>query len=218
MQNPAFEFQIIPVTPFQQNCTLVICNQTQQCAVIDPGGDIHLIEATINKKQTTLEKILLTHGHLDHVGATGKLSQKYNIPVEGPHKDDAFWLESLPSQCQSFGFPHTESFTPSRWLEDGDRVTVGNVHFDVIHCPGHTPGHVIFHHPEQQWAQVGDVLFAGSIGRSDFPGGDHNTLINSIRSKLFALNQDTQFVPGHGPMSTFKAEKANNPFVADRLF
>ena len=214
----ALDFHVIPVTPYQQNCTIVFCNETMKAAVIDPGGDRHLIDAVIAQRGLSLEKVWLTHGHLDHASATVEVAEHYQVPVEGPHQGDDYWIASIPQQCASAGFPPAASFTPQRWLNDGDTVTIGNLKFDVFHCPGHTPGHVVFYNEESRWAQVGDVIFSGSIGRSDLPGGDHNTLISSIRNKLFALGNDVRFVPGHGPMSTFGVEKQTNPFVADQLF
>jgi hydroxyacylglutathione hydrolase len=209
---------IIPVTPFQQNCSLIWNERTKQAAVVDPGGDLDRILAQVDKEGLQLEKILLTHAHLDHAAATAELAQKKQLPIEGPHRGDKFWIDSLPEATKQFGFPPAEAFEPDRWLEQGDTVTVGGEPLEVLHCPGHTPGHVVFFHREQRFAWVGDVLFAGSIGRSDFPGGDYDTLIRSIRERLFALGDDVRFVPGHGPMSSFGAERQSNPFVADRLF
>lgn len=212
------KYHIIPVTPFQQNCTLLWCTDTMKAAVVDPGGDLQLIEQAVTERKVILEKILLTHGHLDHVGGTAQLSKQFNLPVFGPHKDDEFWIEQLAHQSQMMGFPPAESFTPEQWLNGHDTVTVGNETLEVHHCPGHTPGHIIFFHPATKLAQVGDVLFQGSIGRTDFPKGDHQTLIDSIRQKLWPLGDEVAFIPGHGPMSTFGAERISNPFVADKNF
>jgi len=206
---------IIPVTSYQQNCSLLICEETNKAAVVDPGGDLDLILKATKEEGVELEKIFLTHGHLDHAGAAGELSEKLGIPVEGPHKDDHFLLDSFKEQIQMFGFPETKSFTPDRWLEDGDTIRFGTVELDVYHCPGHTPGHVVFHQKKNKIATVGDVLYNGSIGRSDFPFGDHEILIRSIKEKLWPLGNDVQFVPGHGPTSTFGHERKTNPFVAD---
>lgn len=213
------KYQIIPVTPFQQNCSLIWDEQTMQGAVVDPGGDLDRILVAVESKGVTVEKILITHGHLDHAGHAAELARRLGVPIEGPHKDETFWLERLGNdQARMFGFPPGESFTPSRWLEDGDTVTVGKEILQVFHCPGHTPGHVVFYSPSAGLAIVGDVLFRGSIGRTDFPKGNHADLINAIRSKLFALPDDVEFIPGHGPMSTIGDEKESNPFVADRKF
>ena len=211
-------YQIIPVTPFQQNCSLVWCDQTNKAALIDPGGDLHLLKEVIDKTGVELEKILLTHGHLDHVGATAQLVKELGLPIEGPHKEDAFWIDQLAMQCQMMNFPLVENFTPDRWLNGNDQVSVGNEVFDVRFCPGHTPGHVVFFHAGRKLAFVGDVLFAGSIGRTDFPRGDYETLVAAIRQQLWPLGDDVQFVPGHGPMSTFGHERKTNPFVADHRF
>lgn len=210
------KYRIIPVTPFQQNCSLIWCEDTKKAAVVDPGGDIERIKAAIAEEGVTVEKILLTHAHIDHAGGTAELARELGLPIEGPHREDDFWIQALPQQAQMFGFPVPEVFTPDRWLEDGDTVTVGEVELNVIHTPGHTPGHVVFYQPESSLALVGDVLFQGSIGRTDFPKGDHATLIRSIREKLFPLGDDVRFIPGHGPMSDFGTEKATNPFVSDR--
>lgn len=207
----------IPVTAFQQNCSL-LWDERGQGAVIDPGGDLDRVLGEADRRGLTLTKILLTHAHVDHCAATAQLSRQRGLPVEGPQRADQFWIEALPMQAAQFGFPPTERFVPDRWLEDGDRVTVGEETLEVVHCPGHTPGHVIFFDRGQRCAWVGDVLFAGSIGRTDFPGGDHQTLIRSIRQRLFPLGDDVRFIPGHGPASTFGAERRSNPFVADRLF
>ena len=210
------KYSIIPVTPFQQNFTLFWCETTQKAAVVDPGGDVALILAKLDELGLELEKILLTHAHIDHAGGTAELAATAGVPIEGPHKGDQFWIDGLQQQSQMFGFPQVEIFTPDRWLDDGETVTVGKETLQVLHCPGHTPGHVVFYHPESQLAQGGDVLFQGSIGRTDFPQGDHATLISSIREKLFPLGDEVSFIPGHGPMSTFGQERVSNPFVSDR--
>lgn len=213
------KFQIVPVTPFQQNCSLIWDEITMQGAVVDPGGDLHRIIEAIERNGVTIEKILITHGHLDHAGHAAELARLLKVKIEGPHKDEAFWLERLGNdQGRMFGFPPGEVFTPDRWLEDGDTITVGTETLQVFHCPGHTPGHVVFYSPSAELAIVGDVLFRGSIGRTDFPRGNHADLINAIRSKLFTLPDDVEFIPGHGPMSTIGDEKESNPFVADKKF
>lgn len=211
-------FRIIPVTAFEQNCSLLWCEETRDAAVIDPGGDLDRIEAAIAAAGVTVKQILLTHGHLDHVGAVSEMSRKYGLPIIGPHRGDQFWIDALPQQATMMRFKPSEPFVPSRWLEAGDTVQVGKLTLEVRFCPGHTPGHVIFFEPTERLAWVGDVLFAGSIGRTDFPGGDHDTLIRSIREQLFSLGDDVRFIPGHGPMSTFGEERQSNPFVADRRF
>jgi hydroxyacylglutathione hydrolase len=203
----------LPVTPFAQNCSLVWCSATNKAALIDPGGETERLLAAIAERGLTLESILLTHGHLDHVGATGELSPKTGVPIIGPGLDDAFWIEGLAQQVQMFGFDPVPAFTPDRWLNQGDTVTVGNEKLDVVHCPGHTPGHVVFVHETQRLAFVGDVLFNGGVGRSDFPRGDHATLINAILNTLLPLGDDITFVPGHGPESTFGHERLHNPYL-----
>ncbi|MBR0566790.1 MBL fold metallo-hydrolase [Azoarcus sp. L1K30] len=207
------DVRIVPVTPFEQNCSIIWCDKTRKAAVVDPGGDLDRIHAAAKVLGVSVEKILVTHGHIDHAGGTAKLARELGVPVEGPQEEDRFWLDGMAQQSRMFGFPDVETFTPDRWLHDGDTVTVGEQTLKVIHTPGHTPGHVVFVHPESKLALVGDVLFAGSIGRTDFPRGDHQTLINSIRNKLFPLGDDITFVPGHGPTSTFGEERENNPFV-----
>ena len=207
---------VVPVTPFAQNCSVIWCDVTGRGAVIDPGGDLDRVLAVVGSNGVKLEKILLTHAHIDHAGAVAELARRFSLPIEGPHPDDRFWIEQLPQQGTMFGLDRSESFEPTRWLDQGDAVTVGDVILDVRHCPGHTPGHVVFFEPEARLAFVGDVLFAGSIGRTDFPRGDHATLIRSIRENLFPLGDDVRFVPGHGPMSTFGEERKSNPFVGDR--
>ena len=209
------EFTILPVTPYQQNCSLV-WDAAGRAALIDPGGEAERLLAEVAARGLTLEKILLTHGHLDHVGAAVELRDALGIPLVGPQREEQFWLDLLPHQAELFGFPPAVAFSPDQWLEDGDRVDVGSMRFDVLHCPGHTPGHVVFFQPEMRLAFVGDVLFKGSIGRSDFPRGDHSALVRAIREKLFPLGDDVRFVPGHGAMSTFGHERRDNPFVGER--
>jgi glyoxylase-like metal-dependent hydrolase (beta-lactamase superfamily II) len=209
---------ILPVTPFQQNCTILWNEETMRGAVSDPGGDIDRIMQTLEELGVTLEKVLLTHGHLDHASAAGELAARLSIPIEGPHRDDLFLIEALPAQGEKYGFPSFRAFEPDRWLENGDTVEVAGLTFDVRHCPGHTPGHVVFFHAPSRLAIVGDVLFNGSIGRTDLPRGDHRSLVSSIRERLWPLGDDVTFVPGHGPLSTFGAERRSNPYVADEFF
>jgi hydroxyacylglutathione hydrolase len=206
---------VIPVTPYQQNCSLIWCETTRRAALIDPGGDEDRLLAAVEQHGLRLEKLLLTHGHRDHAGGAGLLSERLGIPIEGPHQDDAFLLDALPQQSALFGFPHVDAFRPDRWLQDGDRVTVGELILEVLHCPGHTPGHVVFYQPEARMAFVGDVLFKGSIGRTDFERGNYRALIDSIRGKLWPLGDDVVFVPGHGALSSFGQERRTNPFVGD---
>lgn len=208
-------YKIVPVTPFEQNCSVLWCDVTRKAAVVDPGGDVDRIVAAVQELGLTVEKILLTHGHIDHAGGTAELARRLTIPIEGPEHEDSFWINALPEQSKMFGFPQVEAFTPDRWLLDGDTVSVGNEVLDVIHCPGHTPGHVVFFSATARLAAVGDVLFAGSIGRTDFPRGNHAALINSIRHKLWPLGNDVVFIPGHGPMSNFGEERDSNPYVGD---
>jgi glyoxylase-like metal-dependent hydrolase (beta-lactamase superfamily II) len=210
----SLKFVIIPVTSYQQNCTLLICEQTKKAAIVDPGGDIETILEAIKAEDAIPEIILVTHGHLDHVGAVAELAKKLSLPIEGPQKEDTFWLDSLPSQVKTFGFPPSEPFIPNRWLNDGDTINVGDQTLKVIHCPGHTPGHIVFFHEQSKLALVGDVLFKQSIGRTDFPKGNFDTLIDSIKNKLWPLGKEVKFIPGHGPMSTFGYEMKHNPFVS----
>ncbi len=212
------QIAVVPVTPFQQNCSVIWCEATRRAAVVDPGGDLDRVLAVVESEGLTLEKILLTHAHLDHAGATAELARQCKVPIEGPHQGDLFWIEQMPLQAKMFGFSHGESFVPTRWLVQGDTVTVGEASLQVRHCPGHTPGHVVFFHEPGRFAIVGDVIFAGSIGRTDFPRGNHEQLLRSIRENLFPLGDDVTFLPGHGPTSTFGEERRSNPFVADRLF
>ncbi len=207
---------IIPVTPLQQNCTLLWCTTTMRGAFVDPGGDLPRLKAAAQQAGVTIEKILLTHGHIDHCGSAGIFAAELGVPIEGPHEEDIFWISTLEEDGHRYGIVG-KPFTPDRWLDDGDRVTVGQLTFDVRHCPGHTPGHVVFHHPASKLALVGDVLFQGSIGRTDFPRGNHQQLLDAITQRLWPMGDDTAFVPGHGPMSTFGHERQTNPFVADRV-
>ncbi|MBC5763948.1 MBL fold metallo-hydrolase [Ramlibacter albus] len=203
----------VPVTAFQQNCSIVYDDATKQAAIIDPGGDVETLKAAAQELGVKIEQIWLTHTHIDHAGATATLARELGIPIVGPHPADQFWIDLLPQQSAMFGFPQAERFTPTRWLHDGDTVELAGYTLDVRHCPGHTPGHVVFHSREMKRAFVGDVLFAGSIGRTDFPQGDHATLIASITQRLWPMGDDTVFIPGHGPESTFGAERRSNPYV-----
>lgn len=209
---------IVPVTAYQQNCSILLCEETGKAAVVDPGGDLERIESGLKQLGGQLEKVLLTHGHMDHCAISDDIRRKYGVPIEGPQEADRFWIDKLPEWCEMSGFPRAEAFEPDRWLEDGDTVQFGNQTLEVLHCPGHTPGHVVFFHRGVKLALVGDVLFQGSIGRTDFPMGDYDTLIRSIREKLWPLGDDVAFVPGHGPTSTFGQERQTNSFVADSRF
>jgi len=211
----SIKYQIIPVTPFEQNCSLLWCDETLRAAVVDPGGNIPRILDAVKKNGLSLEKILVTHGHIDHAGAVAELSERLSLPVEGPQREDKFWIDGMPQQSKMFGFPDVRAFTPDRWLEQGDCVRFGNIEMDVLHCPGHTPGHVVFFNAPGRLAIVGDVLFKGSVGRTDFPKGDFDALIASIHGRLWPLGNDVAFISGHGPMSTLGTERQSNPFCGD---
>jgi len=214
---PPLQAVIITVTPLQQNCTLLWCTRTMRGAFVDPGGDLDKLLAVAAQHGVTIEKLLVTHGHIDHCGETGVLRDQLGVPIEGPHPDDKFWIDLHGATGPQYGVPRAAPFTPDRWLAQGDTVTVGDLAFDVHHCPGHTPGHVVFHHAPSNLAIVGDVLFAGSIGRTDFPRGNHADLIAAIRTRLWPMGGATAFIPGHGGMSTFAAERRSNPFVGDAV-
>ena len=209
--------KVIPVTPFSQNCSLLICTSTKKAALVDPGGDIERIFDVIKEESVTVEKILLTHGHLDHCGASSQIRERLKVPIEGPHKEDQFWIDQLEEQSKQFGLPHSSPFIPDRYLNEGDTVNFGKIKLHVKHCPGHTPGHVIFFCEKNKIAIVGDVIFNGSIGRTDFPRGDYDTLIQAITTKLWPLGKDVIFFPGHGPTSTFGDERQTNPYVSDSV-
>ena len=212
---PPIRAMIARVTPLEQNCTIVWCAKTLKAAIIDPGGDVPTLMKALAEQGLTLDKIWITHGHLDHAGGTAKLKELTGATIEGPHPDDAFWIDQIEASGAKWGMPDAKGFTPDRWLHDGDVVSLGETQFEVYHCPGHTPGHVIFFPRDGRFAQVGDVLFQGSIGRTDFPRGDFQQLIQAITGRLWPLGDDVAFVPGHGPMSTFGQERKTNPFVAD---
>ena len=211
---PPLRAAIIPVTPLQQNCTLLWCTKTMRGAFCDPGGDLPRLKDAAAQSGVSIEKILLTHGHIDHCGQAGILAEELDVPIEGPHKDDLFWIEKLGVEGPKYGIAG-RPFEPSRWLDQGDQVTLGELTFNVAHCPGHTPGHIVFHHADSKLALVGDVLFKGSVGRWDFPRGDQQQLIRSITTRLWPMGDETAFVPGHGPMSTFGHERRTNPYVSD---
>lgn len=213
---PPIRAMVAPVTPLQQNCTIVWCTATRKAAVIDPGGEVPRLLSAVSSQNLSIEKIWITHGHLDHAGGAAALKEATGAPIEGPHPEDAFWIDQIDASGARWGMPDARSFTPDRWLGDGDVVTLGETSFEVLHCPGHTPGHVVFFHRQARFAQVGDVLFAGSIGRTDFPRGDYATLIASITGKLWPLGDDVTFVPGHNEISNFGQERRSNPFVSDQ--
>jgi len=214
---PRLQIRIVPVTPLQQNCSLIWDEATKHAAFVDPGGDLERLTGALDHFGLTLKHIWLTHGHADHAGAAAALRARTGVAIEGPHRDDQFWLDQIEAAAARYGLEGARNVTPDRYLEDGDTLELAGVTFNVAHTPGHTPGHVVIHNAALKIAFVGDVLFAGSIGRTDFPRGDHATLINSITGKLWPLGEDIAFVPGHGPTSTFGRERQSNPFVADHL-
>jgi hydroxyacylglutathione hydrolase len=204
---------IVRVTPFEQNCTLIWDAGTKIGAVVDPGGDLDRIEKGIKEAGITVEKILLTHGHIDHAGGAADLRDRLGVKIEGPHKNDSVLLDALERQGATYGITGVRNVSPDRWLDDGDRVTVAGHTFEIFHCPGHSPGSVVFFDRAQRFALVGDVLFRGSIGRTDFAYGDHDALISSIKTKLLPLGDDIAFICGHGPPSQFGQERQTNPFL-----
>lgn len=213
---PPLKAVIIPVTPFQQNCSLIWCTATKRAAIIDPGGEVEQIRAAIAQHGVVVERILVTHGHVDHAAGVADLKDALGVPVEGPAIEDNYWLMALKEHGAGYGMAYARPFTPDRWLVEGDIVTIGDQTLSVLHCPGHTPGHVVFFHAPSRFAIVGDVIFEGSVGRTDFPGGSMPDLVRSIREKLFPLGDDVTFLPGHGGPSTFGRERQSNPYVGDR--
>ena len=212
------DLKIIPVTPFAQNCSLLYDTDTKEAVLIDPGGEADRLRAALDQLGVTLKEIWLTHGHLDHAGGADQLREELGVPVIGPHKDDQFWMDGITAQWAQYGHPGMgRSVVPDRYLEHGETLSLGGVDFEVIHAPGHTPGHVVIVNRALKIAFVGDVIFQGSIGRTDFPKGNHQQLISSIRERLFPLGDDIRFVPGHGGMSTFGQERRSNPFVGDHV-
>ena len=202
------------VTPFQQNASIIYCSESKKCAIVDPGGDIEILMELAKNNDLIPDKILLTHGHIDHAGGATELSEILKVEIHGPHKEDKFLLDSLKSQGEMFGMPSRDCY-PDKWFEEGDKVQIGEEILEVLFCPGHTPGHIIFFSKKSKLAIVGDVLFNGSIGRTDLPGGNFEQLIDSVKNKLWPLGDDIHFIPGHGPESSFKAERLSNPFVSD---
>ncbi len=217
MSEPQLQIRVSPVTPLQQNCSLIWNEATKNAALVDPGGDIDRLLGVLEQFGLKLTRIWLTHGHFDHAGAAAELRERTGVSVEGPHRDDQFWLDLIEEGAQRYSVSGLRNVTPDRYFEDGETLEFEGVRFDISHTPGHTPGHVVIHNTELKIAFVGDVLFAGSIGRTDFPRGNHEQLIHSITSKLWPLGDEIAFVPGHGPTSTFGRERQSNPFVADRI-
>lgn len=210
---PPLQIAVVPVTPFQQNCSILWCTRTKQAAVVDPGGDVPRLLAALKELGVTPVAIWLTHGHLDHAGGAAELAEALSVPVIGPHEADRFLLDDLPASGLRFDIRDMRAVTPARWLAEGDELSLGELSFSVRHVPGHTPGHVTFFQKDLRFLLAGDTVFAGSVGRTDFPYGSHDTLIEGIRTKLLPLGDDVQFLPGHGPASTLGEERANNPFL-----
>ncbi len=206
-------YRVLPVTAFAQNCSLLWDDATRDAVLVDAGGEADRLLDAVRSEAVTLRAVWLTHAHIDHAGAAGEVAERAGVPIIGPHAADQYWIDALPQQAHMFGFPPARAFTPERWLVDGDTLHLGGLQFRVRHCPGHTPGHVVFHQPEARRCWVGDVLFAGSIGRTDLPGGSQRQLLDSIVQRLWPMGDDTVFIPGHGPESTFGEERRSNPYV-----
>src|SRR5262245_8175618 len=206
---------IVPVTAFAQNCSIVACTATNRAAIVDPGGDVARIRDAIGELKVTPEKILLTHGHIDHAGGAAELAEALSIPIEGPDERDGFLMSNVLNQGGRFGMTDVRNVTPTRWLVEGETVSIGDLTFGVLHVPGHTPGHLVFVNVPSRFALVGDTLFQGSIGRTDFPYGNHDELIGGIKSKLLTLGDDVTILPGHGPASTIGAERRGNGFLTN---
>ena len=204
---------IVPVTPFQQNCSLVFDEETKRGAIVDPGGDVPNILKAIEQSNVKIEKILLTHGHIDHAGGAAELRDALGVQIEGPHVDDLFLLNDLPKSGAKYGMVDARAVVTDRWLKDSDEVTVAGLKFSILHAPGHSPGSVIFFNDENRFALMGDVLFQGSVGRTDFPYGSQETLMKSIKEKVLPLGDDVVFLPGHGPAGQIGVERKTNPFI-----
>jgi hydroxyacylglutathione hydrolase len=207
---------IIPVTPFQQNCSLIFDEEAKRGAIVDPGGDLSNILKAIEQSNVKIEKILLTHGHIDHAGGAAELRDALGVKIEGPHADDLFLLNDLPESGAKYGMAEARIVVPDRWLKDGDEVTVAGLKFSILHAPGHSPGSVVLFNDENRFALMGDVLFQGSVGRTDFPYGSTETLMKSIKEKVLPLGDDVVFLPGHGPASQIGVERKSNPFILGR--
>ncbi len=212
---PRFQVRIIPVTPLQQNSSIIWSTETREAAIVDPGGDAALLIASVKELNVNVVAVWLTHGHVDHAGAAGLIKNEFGVPIIGPHEKDQFLLDQLEANCGKYGIEGGMNVTPDRYLHEGDKLALAGIEFDVYECPGHTPGHIVLVQPEDSFAFVGDVLFRGSVGRTDFPYGSHQDLIDSIVQKLWPLGEQIHFLPGHGPMSTFGQERRDNAFVAD---
>ena len=215
--HPEFQIRVIPVTPLQQNASLIWSTETMDCAFVDPGGEIDRLMAAADELGVKIVAVWLTHGHIDHVGAATAVKERTGCPIIGPHKDDQWLLDEVEVQSVKYGITEGKNVQPDRFLEDGDTVELAGLQFGVLHCPGHSPGHVVIYQHEGAFAFVGDVLFRGSVGRTDLPRANHSQLINSVTQKLWPLGNQIRFLPGHGPMSTFEQERIDNPFVGDQV-
>ncbi len=212
---PRFQVCILPVTPLQQNCSIIWSTATMEAAIVDPGGDFDRIVSAVEELKVNVVAVWLTHGHVDHAGAAGRIKREFDVPIIGPHEKDQFLLDEIAANCGKYGIEGGMNVTPDRYLHEGDKVELSGIEFDVYECPGHTPGHIVLVQPDDSFAFVGDVLFRGSIGRTDFPYGSYEDLIHSVVHKLWPLGKEIQFLPGHGPTSTFGQERLDNAFVSD---
>lgn len=205
--------QLVPVTPFAQNCSILWDSESKEAVLIDAGGEADKLKAIVQELGISVKQLWITHGHIDHIGAVGELAEHWQVPVIGPHKDDEFWIESLAEVAQQYGFPIPQAVTVNQWLQGGDVVQLGEHQFEVRFAPGHTPGHIMFYNAQHKLLWAGDVLFKGSIGRTDFPKGDYQQLIDSIHRECLSLDDDVQFIAGHGEPSTIGYERLHNPFL-----